>query len=487
MSIELTPEMPHEECGIAAVLGDAEAAKVAYLGLYSLQHRGQEAAGIAAFDGPNLAIHRGQGLVADVFNRDNLAVLPGDVALGHVRYSTTGGNTETNVQPLIAHTKYGSCALAHNGNLINSRRLRSELEADGAIFQTTMDTEIILHLIARSQASHFYAALIDSLTEIQGAYSIVAVREGELIALRDPRGIRPLCLGRKDGAWLVASESCAFSVVGGEYIRDIEPGEFLTINAAGVKSDFPLQPKSEAFCIFEYIYYSRPDSIIDGLGVYDKRLDLGKQLAREHPIDADVVVPVPDSSNVAALGYARETKIPYAMGLIRSHYVGRTFIEPDQRIRHFGAKLKYTPVPSVLRGKRVIVVDDSIVRGTTGGKIVAMLREAGAREVHVRISSPPFVNPCYYGIDTPSRKELMAANLTLDEMCAEMGADSLGYLSIEGLRGVFGGRDKFCMACFTNEYPEGEPLGEDFDKLGLEGKVTVSSPGRANGGRNKIY
>ncbi|GAB4321490.1 MAG: amidophosphoribosyltransferase [Candidatus Sumerlaeia bacterium] len=485
MPIELIPEMPREECGIAAVLGDPEAAKVAYLGLYSLQHRGQEAAGIAAFDGPNLAIHRGQGLVADVFNRENLNGLSGRIALGHVRYSTTGGNSEANIQPLVAHTRFGPCALAHNGNLINSNRLRAELECEGAIFQTTMDTEIILHLLARSQAGNFFAALVDSLTEVQGAYSIVAVREGELIALRDPRGIRPLCLGRKGGAWLVASESCAFSVVGGEYVRDVEPGEFVTLTERGLRSDFPIRPRREAFCIFEFIYYSRPDSVIGGEGVYDKRLEMGRQLAREHPVEADVVVPVPDSSNVAALGFSRESGVPFAMGLIRSHYVGRTFIEPDQRIRHFGAKLKYTPVASVLRDRRVVVVDDSIVRGTTGGKIVAMLREAGAREVHVRISSPPFRNPCFYGIDTPSRVELMAANHSLEEIRRLMGADSLGYLSIEGLRRVFGGRDRFCMACFTNEYPEGVPIGEEFSKHAHEGRVTVST-GRGNG-KGRVY
>ncbi len=460
-------EMPGEECGICGVFGHTEASKLCHLGLYALQHRGQESAGIASFDGERLAVHRGMGLVADVFQREYLDALTGEIAIGHVRYSTTGASLPTNCQPLVAFTRQGKLALAHNGNLINSVELRSELEQQGAIFQTGMDSEIIIHLIARSQAPTFTDALVESLNRIEGAYSIVIGRQDGIMAVRDPHGFRPLCIGQADGAYLIASESCAFSVVDGAYIRDVEPGEMVIIDKDGIHSFFSLPEQKPAFCIFEYIYYSRPDSIIDGSCVYEKRLELGKQLAREQPAVADVVIAVPDSSNVAALGYSMGSGIPLALGLIRNHYVGRTFIEPDQRIRNFGARLKYTPVAGTLKGKRVVVVDDSIVRGTTSGKIVAMVREAGALEIHFRASSPPWKNPCYYGIDTPTRAELIGGNLNVEEIRRHIGADTLGYLSIEGLKKVFGNKDKYCMACFDNVYPAGKP-GKSYTKEALE-------------------
>ena len=395
------------------------------------------------------------GLVADVFNEKRLKRLPGHLAIGHNRYSTTGSSILKNVQPIVANFSLGSLAIAHNGNLINAGQLKEELEGSGAIFQSTSDSEVIIHLIARSKSDDFYERVVEATERISGAYSLLILRENELIALRDPLGVRPLCIGQIDGAYVVASETCAFDLIGAKYIREIEPGEMVIINEKGIRSMRASISPRRAHCIFEFIYFSRPDSYIFGhTNVNEIRKLLGRRLAKESPISADIVIPVPDSGVPAAIGYSEESRIPFDFGLIRNHYIGRTFIEPQQAIRHFGVKIKLNPVREILSGKRVIVVDDSIVRGTTSKKIVKMIREAGeAKEVHMRISSPPTIGPCFYGIDTPTRQELIASTHKIEEIRKYITADSLAYLSLEGLKETVPHPEDYCTACFDNHYP----------------------------------
>lgn len=449
--------MLREACGVFGIWNHPEAANLTYLGLYSLQHRGQESAGIVSTDSERMYLFADQGLVHDVFRREQINALRGNSAIGHVRYSTTGSSASRNAQPLLAKYWGGSLAIAHNGNLTNSAHLKERLEKMGAIFQTSMDSEILLHLIAKSDETDFLEACKDALRALQGSYSFLILRPDCMVAVKDPRGFRPLCLGRLGDSIVVASESCAFDIIGAELVRELEAGEMIVIDQGGISSDFPMPRIEQAFCIFEYIYFARPDSIIHNLSVYEMRKRMGRQLAVEHPVEADMVVPVPDSSNPAALGYAQQAGLPLEMGLIRSHYIGRTFIEPRQSIRDFGAKIKYNPLQGWLRGRRLVVVDDSIVRGTTAQKIVKMLRAAGASEIHYRLSCPPWKNPCYYGIDTPSREELLASSRDLETMRRHIGADSLQFLSIEGLARVFDNRKGFCMACFDGNYPGGRP------------------------------
>jgi amidophosphoribosyltransferase len=442
-------------CGVFGIFGHPEAANMTYLGLHALQHRGQESGGIVTTDGQALYAHRAMGLVQDAFTQEQLAKLPGRVAIGHVRYSTTGSSHIKNAQPIAVDYARGSLAVCHNGNLTNAEELRDELEARGSIFQSDSDTEVFVHLVAVSKAIAVEDRIADALQRVKGAYSLLFLTEDAVIAVRDPMGIRPLCLGllpsSKD-AHVIASEPCAFDLIGAEYVRDVEPGEMLIIDASGIRSVRPLEPAPARPCIFEYVYFARPDSKLGGRSVYDVRKSFGRSLASEHPVDADVVIPVPDSGVPAAIGYASARGLPFEMGLIRSHYVGRTFIEPQQSIRHFGVRLKLNPVEPVLRGKRVVVIDDSIVRGTTSRKIVKMVRDAGAREVHLRISSPPTQWPCYYGIDTPTRGELIASSHSVDEIARYVTADSLGYLSLEGMVAALGSEGEYCHACFSGQY-----------------------------------
>ncbi len=445
----------HEECGIFGIFGHPEAANLTYLGLYALQHRGQEGAGICSSDGTKLYLEKSLGLVADIFNEKVLKKLPGHIAIGHNRYSTTGSSTIENVQPLMATYSLGSIAIAHNGNLIEIDTMRGKLERDGAIFQSTSDSEIILHLIARAKSGEPRERIANAVRQVSGAFSLLLMTEKELIAIRDPYGIRPLVLGKIQDAYVVASETCAFDLIGATYIRDINPGEMLIIDESGLHSIKIFNSIKPAYCVFEFIYFARPDSyIFDHICVNTIRKELGRQLAREHLVDADLVIPVPDSGVPAALGYAEESGIPFEFGLIRNHYVGRTFIEPKQSIRHFGVKVKLNPVRDALKDKRVVVIDDSIVRGTTSKKIVKMIRElGGAKEVHMRISSPPTIGPCFYGIDTPTRQELIASSHRIEEIRKYTTADSLGYLSIEGLKKIIPNSDLYCMACFNYKYP----------------------------------
>ncbi len=448
----------HEECGVVGIYGHPEAANLAYLALYALQHRGQESAGIASSNGRTLLVHRGMGLVADIFEEKIIRRLEGFSAIGHNRYSTAGSTVLKNSQPLVVKYTLGSLAVAHNGNLINAEELRLHLEEHGSIFQSTVDTEVILHLIAASRAPHLVERVIEALRRVRGAYSLVLLSEEEMVAVRDPYGFRPLVLGRMKDAgketYVVASETCALDLIGATYEREVEPGEVLLFTSQGMTSYSPFPPEPLSRCVFEHIYFSRPDSLLYGRSVYQTRKELGRQLAREAAVEADIVIPVPDSGVPAALGYAEEARLPFEMGLIRNHYVGRTFIEPRESIRHFGVKVKLNAQPEVLRGKRVIVVDDSIVRGTTSRKIVKMIRTAGAYAVHLRISSPPTTGPCFYGVDTPTRRELIASSHSTDEICRYTTADSLAYLSEAGmytaLREELGG---FCDACFTGRYP----------------------------------
>jgi amidophosphoribosyltransferase len=457
-----------EKCGLFGVYHHPEAAKLTYLGLYALQHRGQESSGIVSSDGNTLHAEIGMGLVADVFNERRLAKLPGHMAIGHNRYSTTGSSLLRNAQPMVIGYAGGSLAIAHNGNLVNAMEIRRDLEQQGAIFRSTTDTEVIVHLIARSAETKLADQVVDALRKVQGAYSLLLMTEKEMIGVRDSFGFRPLVVGRlADETFILSSETCALDLIEAEYVRDVEPGEMVVIRDDGVEFFRPFPQTRHAFCIFEFIYFARPDSIIFEKNVYPIRKALGKQLAREAYVEADVVVPVPDSGVPAALGFAEEARIPFEMGLIRNHYVGRTFIEPQQSIRHFGTKVKLNPVKQFLRGKRVVVVDDSIVRGTTGQKIVTMLKNAGAKEVHVRISSPPTISPCFYGIDTPSKRELIAANQSVEETRDFLGADSLAYLSLHGLlQTVSPDGHRFCTACFTGDYPAGSP-SEDLLQLEL--------------------
>src|SRR5262245_9814322 len=442
-----------EECGVFAIVSHPEAARLAYLGIYALQHRRQESAGIVSSDGKKLHVQHGMGHVADVFNESRLEQLPGDSAIGHVRYSTAGESAVMNAQPILIDCWRGPIALAHNGNLTNAAQLRRELERDGAIFHSTSDSEVILHLLSRSRRRTLLDAFIDTLRIIQGAYSLVVLTSEYLLVARDPHGFRPLCLGRVDGRQVFASETCAFDLIDADYIRDVQPGEVLMVEDDTIESSFPLPRENPAHCVFEHIYFSRPDSLVFGRSVNTSRHRLGRYLAREHPADADAVVPVPDSCVSAALGYAQESGIPLEFGLIRNHYVGRTFIEPKQSIRNFGVKVKLNPVREILRVKRVILVDDSIVRGTTSKKIVHIIRAVGAKEIHVRITSPPIIGPCYYGIDTPTKRELIASTKSVEAIRQFIGADSLGYLSLESLLEAVEDKKQFCSACFTDRYP----------------------------------
>ena len=451
----------HDHCGVFAVRGHPEAAKLTYLGLHALQHRGQESAGIAASDGDKIVSYKGMGHVAEVFTEEVINTLKGDSAIGHTRYSTAGDTDLKNAQPLVVSCQKGQVALAHNGNLVNAPSLRKELESRGDIFQTTSDSEVILHYFARSKHTGIPEATADALDRVVGAYSLVMLFKDCVLAVRDPRGFRPLCLGKLDGAYVAASETCAFDLINARYVREIEPGEMVILDGSGISSLRFAPPAPLSQCIFEHVYFSRPDSVIFGRPVQKSREMLGRLLAREHPAQADLVVPVPDSGVAAAIGYAEESGIPLRFGLIRSHYVGRTFIEPTQAIRDFGVKLKLNPVRSLLEGKRVVLVDDSIIRGTTSRKIVRIVREAGASEVHVRISCPPTISPCYYGIDTPTKKELIASTHNVEEIRQFIGADSLGYLSLEGMRRAVGDTDgHYCLACYTANYPTAvqEPL-----------------------------
>jgi len=450
-----------DECGVFGVFGHPEAAKLAYLGLYALQHRGQESGGIVASDAVKLRAGRGMGYVADIFVEDVLAKLVGTSAIGHVRYSTAGESGLANAQPLLIECVHGQIAVCHNGNLVNQRELREELSAQGAIFQTSSDTEVFLHLYARSKAREIEQALVDTVTQVQGAFSLLFLTSDRLVAVRDPHGFRPLALGQLDGAWVVCSETCAMDLIGATYVRDVEPGEVLVIGPEGLKTIRPFASAPLSHCIFEHVYFARPDSLVFGRSVNEVRTNLGRFLARESAVPADVVVPVPDSGVCAAVGYAEVSGVPLQFGLIRNHYVGRTFIEPRQSIRHFGVKIKLNPVRSILQGRRVVLVDDSIVRGTTSRKIVKMIKAAGATEVHVRISCPPTISPCFYGIDTPRRADLIAATHTLDEVRKYIEADSLKYLSYEGLlQSVNSHRDRYCTSCYTGVYPVPFPREE---------------------------
>ena len=528
--IQIENDRFHDHCGVCGVYGHAEAAKMAYLGLYALQHRGQESAGIVSSDGRELHLEKSMGLVADIFQPEVLARLPGEAALGHTRYSTAGDTSLMNAQPIVIDCNKGKLALGHNGNLPSAAKWRRTLEHKGSIFQTTSDTEVIVHLVARSQARNLSGALADALNQVEGAYSLLVLTRDEMYALRDPRGFRPLALGQLDGAWVVASETCAFDLIGATYVRDVEPGEMLRISRAGIESLRFASPKPLQQCIFEHVYFARPDSLVFGRVVEQSREMLGRFLAQEHSVPADIVVPVPDSGVPAAVGYSQESGIPFRMGLIRNHYVGRTFIEPQQSIRDFGVKLKLNPVPELLRGKRVVLVDDSIVRGTTSRKIVRMVREAGAAEVHMRISCPPTISPCYYGVDTPTREELIASDdsrvrprltpeeleefeeqldrarcsagvppaasrsgrdniaaaetqalrdsrsdrseRSIEEIRRYLGADSLGYVSLANLRrAVQDSRGSFCTSCYTGVYPVDGAQGELESRAGDTGEA----------------
>ena len=465
----------HDECGVVGIFGHPEAANLAYLGLYALQHRGQESAGIVACDQGKMSLEVGMGLVADVFDSKRLKKLYGNMALGHNRYSTTGVSRLKNAQPCLIEYSGGSVALAHNGNLVNADKIRQELGESGSIFQSTNDSEVIVHLLARCRETKFVDRAARALSQVRGAYSLLLMSQDELIAARDPNGFRPLCLGKLDGGYVVASESCVMDLVEAEYIREIAPGEVLVISKDGLESFFPFPKAEPSSCVFEHIYFARPDSFLFGEHVYSMRKKMGRALAQESGVEADVVVPVPDSGVLSSLGYSEESGIPFEMGLIRNHYVGRTFIEPQSQIRDFGVKIKLNAVKDLIKGKRVIVIDDSIVRGTTSKKIVKMVRAAGAKEVHVRISSPPTLFSCFYGIDTPTRSELIASNSTLEEIRSFITADTLHYLSKEKLMEVVSrnGETPFCMACFDGNYPvdmEGKIPGVDQMDLFPAGK-----------------
>jgi amidophosphoribosyltransferase len=444
-----------EECGVFGVYGHPEAANLVYLGLYALQHRGQESAGIVSSNGKVLIAHRGMGLVADIFNSKVIEQLEGTSAIGHNRYSTTGSTTLKNCQPLVVEYAKGGLALAHNGNLVNFAELREQLEKNGSIFQSSSDSELIIHLIASAQAVNLPERVAEALAQVRGAYSLVLLTERQIIAARDPWGFRPLVLGTLNDAAIIASETCALDLVRAEYVREVEPGEIVVIDEDGIRSLRPFPPMPTRRCIFEYVYFARPDSLLYGRNVYQVRKLQGRALARECPAQADIVVPVPDSGNAAALGYAEESGLPFEMGLVRSHYIGRTFIEPRQSIRHFGVKIKFNPVVGLLRGKRVVLIEDSLVRGTTLRKVIPMLRQAGAREVHMRIAAPPTTNSCFYGIDTPTREELLASHQSIEEIRKYITADSLAYLSWDGLYSFLGNgnREGYCDACFTGKYP----------------------------------
>jgi amidophosphoribosyltransferase len=444
----------HEECGVVGVYGHPEAANLVYLGLYALQHRGQESAGIVASTHSKMRLELGMGLVADIFDPGRLMKLPGPLAIGHNRYSTAGKSELVNAQPCMINYAEGSLALAHNGNLVNAQTIRKGLAGKGAIFQSTNDSEVIVHLMAQAKSGSFVDRAAEALRQVSGAYSLILMTENELLAARDPRGFRPLCLGKLDNAYIVASETCVMDLIEAEFIREVEPGELILINENGLQSFFPFKKEETKHCVFEHIYFARPDSFIFGEHVYMARKEMGKAMAQESPADVDLIVPVPDSGVVSAMGFAEESNIPFEMGLIRNHYVGRTFIEPQSQIRNFGVKLKLNAVKNLIEGKRLAIIDDSIVRGTTSRKIVKMLLESGAKEVHLRISSPPILHSCFYGIDTPNKEELIAHTNTLEETRQYLGANSLSYLSINKMLEVLqNGKNKFCSACFDGNYP----------------------------------
>ena len=469
----------HEECGVVGVYGHPEAANLAYLGLYALQHRGQESAGIVASNLSKMHIELGMGLVADIFNPERILKLPGSLAIGHNRYSTAGNSELVNAQPCLINYSAGSLALAHNGNLVNAHTIRKELGAQGAIFQSTNDSEIIVHLMAQSKAETFADRAADALRQVSGAYSLVLMTETELIAARDPHGFRPLCLGKLDGAYILASETCVMDLIEAEFIREVEPGEMILINDQGLQSFFPFKKVDTKHCVFEHIYFARPDSFLFGEHVYSVRKNMGRAMAQESPAEVDIVVPVPDSGVVSAMGFAEESNLPFEMGLIRNHYVGRTFIEPQSQIRHFGVKLKLNPVKTMIDGKRIAIIDDSIVRGTTSRKIVKMLRDAGAKEVHLRISAPPILYSCFYGIDTPTKEELIAHKYNLEETRKYLAADSLSYLSLEKMMEVLkNGKKKFCSACFDGNYPV--PIDDTELVTNQLGLFTDNTPNKSN-------
>jgi amidophosphoribosyltransferase len=450
-----------DECGVFGIFGHPEAARLTYLGLYALQHRGQESAGIATADGSSIRVSRAMGHVADAFNEPALESLPGHIAIGHTRYSTAGESRLLNAQPILIDCAHGQIAIAHNGNLVNARELRDQLVGDGSIFQTSSDTEVVLHLYARSREHTVEGALVESLGQVTGAFSFAFATKDRLIAARDPHGFRPLALGRLGDAHIVCSETCALDLIGATYVRDVEPGEVLVLSEGGIRSLRPFPPAPLSHCVFEHVYFARPDSYVFGKSVNEVRTELGRILARESPVDVDVVSPIPDSGVCAAQGFAEASGVPMQMGLIRNHYIGRTFIQPTQGIRHLSVKIKLNPVRSVLEGKRVALIDDSIVRGTTSRKIVKMVRAAGAREVHLRISCPPTVSPCYYGVDTPNRSELIAATHRLDEIREFVEADSLAYLSLDGLlQAVRPDGGSYCTSCYTGVYPVAHPPDE---------------------------
>src|SRR6058998_3310324 len=448
-------------CGIFGIANHSDASQMTYLGLYALQHRGQESTGISSSDGGQVYTHKSMGYVADVFSEDVITKLKGLNAIGHTRYSTAGDSNEGNAQPIVVKCTHGTVALVHNGNLINAVSLRERLELQGAIFQSTSDSEVILHLLARSEADSLLDGLAETLAQVQGAFSLLLLTEDSLIGVRDPNGFRPLNLGRINGSYVLASETCAFDLIGATYLREVEPGEIVLIRGGEMKSVKALTAPRLAKCIFEHVYFSRPDSIVFGRTVQTSRDLMGRILAQENPMDADIVVPIPDSGVAAAIGYSQESRIPFAFGLIRNHYVGRTFIEPKTKIRHFGVKVKLNPVKELLTGKRVVLIDDSIVRGTTSRKIVKMVRAAGAKEVHVRISCPPTISPCFYGVDTPRRSELIAATHSVEEIRAYLDADSVEYLSLEGMMSAVGhGNQGYCSSCYTGRYPVAFPQDE---------------------------
>jgi len=466
-----------EECGVVGIHQHPEAETLAYLGLHALQHRGQESAGIVTSDGMSLHMHKGMGLVADIFTEKKLSRIRGTLAIGHTRYSTTGDSAILNAQPIMVQSNKGMIALAHNGNLTNAQDIRARMEAHGSIFQTTSDTEVIVHLIAQSREQTLPDAMADALRRVEGAFSLVMISPDRIFAARDPRGFRPLAMGRihaqgeqRHDTIVFASETCAFDLIGATYEREVKPGELVIVGPEGITSRFYASAMPQSSCIFEHVYFARPDSRIFGRSVQESREELGRQLAREAPADADIIVPVPDSGVTAAMGYAAESGIPLRFGLIRNHYVGRTFIEPQQSVRDFGVKLKLNPVRSLLEGKRVVLIDDSIVRGTTSRKIVRMIRTAGAKEVHMRISCPPTISPCFYGVDTPRKKELIAANNSIEQIRQYIGADSLAYLSLEGLKTAChdGEKTTYCTACYTGVYPTNLVDVEEIQPVAVE-------------------
>lgn len=468
-------DYPKHYCGVFGIFGHPKAAEITYYGIYALQHRGQESAGIVTCESNQFYAHRGMGLVAQVFNREILSSLKGKMAVGHTRYSTSGSSSIVNAQPLVVTCAHGQIAIAHNGNLTNAAELREKLEATGSIFQTTVDSEIIVQLLARPTVGSEPNNLIRTIRKIEGAYSLVIMSSTELIGVRDPFGFRPLSLGKLGRAWVLASETCAFDMIGAKFVRDIEPGEILIINKNGLQSfqAFP-EHKKRAFCIFEYVYFARPDSLLDGVSVYRARVEMGRQMARENPVDADIVVPIPDSGNCAALGFSLESGIPFEMAFVRNHYVGRSFIQPSQLTRDLNVKIKLNLIKDLVKGKRVVIVDDSIVRGTTCRTRVLNLKEAGAKEVHVRISCPPHRYPCVYGIDFPSSNELMAVRYSLEGIRRFLHANSLAYLSIEGMIKATGqSSDSFCLACFDGKYPV--QFDENLDKMILENRKKKSA------------